>query len=133
MWTPEAERLVEHLIARLMATRLPEQTRSEVTRLNALPIAGSMWAAYYLRPTGEVVVVGEDYDRPGEDSIYTDRARVLQAVVMGCRLYPELRALVPKRVPGATDCQCVQHPELFGPDGVICPECGGVGWLPPGA
>lgn len=133
MWSPEAERLVEELIARLMATRLPEQTRSEVTRLNALPIGGGLWSAHYLRPTGEVLVVGEDYDRPDEDHVYTDRARILQAIVWGCRLYPELRALVPERPEGATDCPCLRQPDLFGQDGVICPDCGGVGWLPPGA
>jgi hypothetical protein len=132
VWTPEAERLVEDLIARLMATRLPEQTRSEVTRLNALPIGGSMWSAHYLRPTGEVVVVGEDPDRRDEDRIYTDRVRVLWTIVLGARLYPELRQLIPERVPGATACRCLQHPDIFGPDGAICPDCGGVGWLPPG-
>ncbi len=90
-----------------------------------------MWASYYLRPDGKVVVVGEDYDHPDVDTIHEDRISLLRALVSGAERYPELRELLPNREPGATDCQfCLQLPTLFGPGKVICPNCGGVGWLP---
>jgi hypothetical protein len=89
-----------------------------------------MWADYYLRPNGEVVIVGEDFDHPDVDSIYSDRLRVLSVLVWGSRRYPELRELLPRREPRATDCRCIQHPNIFGPGKIICSECGGVGWLP---
>ena len=89
-----------------------------------------MWADYYLRPNGEVVIVGEDLDEPEVDSVYTDRLHVLTALVWGSRRHPELGELIPARDVGSTDCRCSQYPKHFGPDGIICPECGGVGWLP---
>ena len=128
-WSTREEQIVSRLIAELPAAQL-DPGRTHAARLNALPIGGSMWADYYLRPNGEVVVVGEDFDRPDVDSVYSDRARVLMMLVWGSERYPELRELLPVREPGAVDCVCVQHPNIFGPGKVICSECGGVGWLP---
>jgi hypothetical protein len=128
MWSTRAEQVVLRLIAGLSPNQL-HPTRSHAARLSALPIGGSMWADYYLRPNGEVVIVGEDFDHPDVDSVYTDRLRVLMVLVWGSERYPELRELLPLREPGATDCRCVQHPNIFGPGKVICSECGGLGWL----
>lgn len=129
MWSPQAEEVVSCLIARLPAEQL-DPTHTHAARLKALPIGGSMWADYYLRPNGEVVIVGEDFDHPDVDTVYTSRLRVLSVLVWGAERYPELRELLPQRGPGATDCRCRQHPEFFGPGKVICQACGGVGWLP---
>jgi len=89
-----------------------------------------MWADYFLRPSGEVVVVGEDYDHPDVDAVHTDRSNVLRALVWGSRRYPALRELLPARPPGAVDCRCRQIP-VFAEGKVLCPECGALGWLPP--
>jgi hypothetical protein len=129
VWSPRAEQVVSRLIAELPPEQL-DPARTHAARLSALPIGGSMWADYYLRPNGEVVIVGADFDHPDVDSVYTDRLRVLSALVWGSERYPELRELLPPREPGATDCPCLRHPNFFGPGKVICPECGGVGWLP---
>src|SRR5262249_37451667 len=105
MWSPLAEQLVSRLIAALPADQL-DPTRTHAVRLRALPIGGSMWADYYLRPNGQVVIVGEDFDNPEVDSVYSDWRRVLPVLVWGAQRYPELRELLPVRGPGAVDCQC---------------------------
>jgi hypothetical protein len=132
MWSLKAEELVSRLIARLPADQL-DPARTHAARLQALPIGCDMWADYYLRPNGEVVIVGEDFDHADVDSVYTTPLRVLSVLVWGAERYPELRELLPEREPGATDCSCRQHPEFFRPGKLICQECGGVGWLPVGS
>jgi hypothetical protein len=127
MWSPFAEQLVSRLIASLPEDQL-DPARTHAVRLRALPIGGSMWADYYLRPNGQVVIVGEDFDNPEEDSVYSDWRRVLPVLVWGAQRYPELRELLPVRGPRAVDCQCRAIP-LFAEGRVICPECGGLGWL----
>jgi hypothetical protein len=118
------------LIARLPAEQR-DPVRTHAVRLNALPIGGSMWADYYLRPNGEVVIVGEDFDHPGVDSVYSDWKRVLPVLVWGSWRYPEMRELLPVRGPGSVDCRCRRIP-FFSEGKVICPECSGLGWLPAG-
>ncbi|HJT77657.1 MAG TPA: hypothetical protein VJ739_10695 [Gemmataceae bacterium] len=132
MWSSHAEAVVKRLITSLPTEQLGP-ARTHAARLDALPIGGSMWADYYLRANGEVIIVGEDFDHPDVDSVYTDRLRVLSVLVWGAERYPELRDLLPEREPGATDCQCRQYPDFFGPGKIICQECGGVGWLPAGS
>jgi hypothetical protein len=130
VWSRRAQATVARFIADLPATaRDPARTHS--ARLGALPIGGSMWADYYLRPTGEVVVVGEDYDHPDVDTVHTDRLQVLSALVWGAERYPELGELLPARPAGAADCRCREHPDVYGPGRLICGECGGMGWLIP--
>jgi hypothetical protein len=128
MWSSRAEQVVRRLMA---APAVPPRgpVGMHATRLGALPIGASMWADYYLRPDGDMVVVGEDEDRPDEVNVYSDRLRRLTALVMGSRRYSELREFLPERKPDASDCWCLGRREVFGPDKVICPICGGVGWV----
>jgi hypothetical protein len=63
VWSPRAEELVKLLIGKLPAEQL-DPARTHAARLQALPIGGSMWADYYLRPNGQVVIVGDDFDHP---------------------------------------------------------------------
>jgi hypothetical protein len=128
MWSPLAEQVVSRLIAEL-PKNVPAETRSHAERLKALPIGWSMWAVYFLRANGEVVVVGEDEDLPHVDTIHTERGEVLRALVGGSERYPELRQLLPVRGSGAVDCSCRAIP-LFAEGKVLCPYCGGPGWLP---
>jgi hypothetical protein len=130
MWSPQAEQIVTLLIASLSPDQL-DSTRTHAARLAALPIGGSMWADYYLRPSGEVVIVGEDEDQLEVDSVYTDRSHVLRVLVWGAKQYPELRELLPVRGPGAIDCPTCRSIALFGEGKVLCPTCGGLHWLPP--
>jgi hypothetical protein len=128
VWSQRAEQVVSRLIAGLNSAQL-DPTRNHCARLRALHIGASMWADYYLRPNGEVVVVGEDIDQPDVDTIHTERSSVLRALVWGAQRFPELQALLPTRPPGAVDCQCRQIP-VFAEGKVLCSVCGALGWLP---
>jgi hypothetical protein len=49
-------------------------------------------------------------------------------------ILPEVAQLLPKRPPGAKDCRLCKgtgyiHRDATG-RGVVCPECGGLGWKP---
>jgi len=88
MWSPLAEQIVSRLIESLSAEQLdPAHTRA--AHLKALPIGTSLWADYYLRPDGEIVIVG-DLDQPDKESVYSDWPRVLPVLVWGSERYPEL-------------------------------------------
>jgi hypothetical protein len=126
-WSSHAEQIVARLIDSNPQGEM-DPTRADAARLGALHIGGSMWADYYLRPNGEVIVVGEDLYRPGVDTVYTDRSHVMRMLVWGARRYPDLRHLLPVRPIAAIDCQCRDH-SLFGEGKVICPTCDGLGWL----
>jgi hypothetical protein len=126
VWSPEAEAAVRRLMAEPHPT---PWVQGHCERLGAASVGGSMWAWYFLRPAGQVVIVGEDEDRPDADSVYVDRAHQLSALVWLSRRHPEFGGLLPAREPGAADCRCVGIPVL-GPGKVICSVCGGVGWLP---
>ena len=128
MWSTLAEQVVSRLIAERTAD-LPDFIRVDAERLSALPIGLSMWAAYFLRANGEVVVVGDDFDHPEVDTVHTERGQVVLALVWGSRRYPELTQLLPIRGPGAVDRQCRVIP-CFAEGKVLCLECGGLGWLP---
>jgi hypothetical protein len=129
VWSSEAAAAIHRLMAELPDHPTP-WVRDHCQRLAAVSVGGSMWAWYFVRPNGAVVIVGEDEDRPDVDSVYGDRSHQLRALVWLSRRYPELAELLPERQPGTTDCPCVQHPGIFGPDKVLCPECGALGWLP---
>ena len=127
MWTTQAEAVVSRLIANL-PDGLSAELRAHAERLSALPLGWSMWAGYFLRANGEVVVVGEDENLPDVDTIHVGRGDLLRALVWGSERYPELRSLLPVREPGATDCACRAIP-AFAEGKVLCPDCGGLGWL----
>jgi hypothetical protein len=130
MWTSQAEQVVSRLIAMLLADR-SNTAPTHAARQNSLPIGEDMWGDYYLRPNGDVVIVGEDLYQPDVDSVYSDWKRVLPVLVWGSRRYPELQDVLPVRGPGAVDCACHSIP-VFAEGKVLCPECDGLGWLPGG-
>ena len=85
MWSSRAEQIVSRLIAEIP----PENpNRAEAARLAALPIGGSMWASYYLRPNGEVVIAGADYDHPDVDTVGSEPGEVLRVLVWGTQRIP---------------------------------------------
>lgn len=128
MWSPLSERVVSRLIADLPG-HLPAEDRSHAERLVALPIGWSLWAVYFLRAKGEVVVVGANLHLPEVDTTLAEPGDVLRVLVWGSERYQELKQLLPVRGPGAVDCRCRAIP-LFAEGKVICSECSDLGWLP---
>lgn len=129
MWSSHAEQVVTQLIAELSAERR-DPTVTHAARLGALPIGCDMWSDYYLRPNGDVVIVGEDLRHPDVDSVHRDHSRLMSVLVWGSERYPQLKDLIPARPDGATDCECKLWPEWFIQKRLICGTCGGVGWIP---
>lgn len=130
MWSPLAEQIVSRLIDTLLADQLgPEHDRA--ARLEALPIGMSLWADYYLRPDGQVVIVGEDIDLPDEDTVHSDWERVFPVLVWAAERYPELKAVLPVRGPAAIDCPVCESVPLFATGKVRCPKCAGLHWVDP--
>jgi hypothetical protein len=129
VWSERAEQVVR----RLMANQPPRDPRVKelADRLGALFAGYDLWSCWFLRPSGEVVIVGEDPDQPESETVHRDRPHVLSALSGASRHYPELSELLPAREPHAVDCVCSEHPQIFGPGKVICAACGGMGWLPP--
>jgi len=128
--SPDAEQMVRRLIVHLPQEQL-NPAHSHAVRLNALPIGMDLWADYYLRPNGEVVVVGDDFDHPDRDTIYTDRVTLLFVLSWGTETYSELQQFLPERAPGAADCLFCQRPGANADQRRTCLDCGGVGWFPP--
>src|SRR4051812_45470330 len=92
-----------------------EWVRQQADRLGALFTGWDLWSCWFLRPSGEVLIVGEDIDSPESEVVYSDRQHQLSALTAASRRYTELGTLLPSREPGAIDCLCVPHPYLFGP------------------
>ena len=128
-WSQRAEEVVARLIAGLPISECSPALNHAV-RLGTLHIGEDLWSNYYLRPRGEVIVVGEAVDQPDVDTIHTDRSSVLRALIWGAQRHPQLRELLPRRPPGAVDCRCAQVP-MFAEGRLLCSECNALGWLPP--
>ncbi len=126
VWSPEAEAAVRRLMAEPPAD---PWVREQCQRLEAAFVGWDLWSSFFLRPDGNVVILGENVDRPEEFSVYSKDERQLSALVKLSHRHPEFAALLPARESDAVDCRCVGIP-LFAPGRVICSECGGLGWLP---
>jgi hypothetical protein len=107
VWSLKAEQTVR----RLIDDHPPrdEWVRQQAERLGALFTGWDLWSCWFLRPSGEVVIVGEDIDVPESEGVYSDRRHQLSALTAASRLYPEIGMLLPLREPSAIDCLCVRH------------------------
>ena len=127
-WSPRAEQTVRRLLAGPVVSDDP-WVREQAQRLSALPVGLDLWLWHFLSTAGEVFIVDGEFD-VGKTERLTDRLAVLRALAWGATRYPELKDLLPPREPGAVDCSLCQSPEWATWPRIICPRCGGVGWLP---
>ena len=125
-----------------------------VQRADGVPIAGdavylygSLGVETALTSTGEVYVGDYDFEHfeSAAQSIRWRQAHGLERVgfiVLGARRFAELRALLPVRTPDATPCSSCRATgewHVFSHDrkeslrirGMICEDCGGMGWRAP--
>jgi hypothetical protein len=98
-----------------------------VSEFAALPLYFGWTETIALRPDGRLVCWSTEAEYAGMRAL-EDRDWVLPALVAGADRYPELRALLPERPPGAVDCPCLEHP-LLASRQILCGRCGGLGWL----
>jgi hypothetical protein len=99
-----------------------------VAQFAALPLYVGWTETTGLRADGRVVRWSTEGEYTGVLDV-EDPVWVRIGLVEGARRYPGLRALLPRREAGDPDCRCRAH-EPFVSGRVICPECGGLGWLP---
>ena len=101
-----------------------EWVARQAQQLGALPLGQDLWAHWFLRPNGEVVITD------GEVTVvYSDRVTVFQALIGGLKHYPELAGLLPRGEPGVREGPG-PGPASFVSRTVLCPQCCGTGWLP---
>jgi hypothetical protein len=123
-----------HEIEKLLATYLANERDARLLTVakmaGALPLVADIGGVALLRPDGEIVSMGWDSDHPPTPE--TDEAMRLYALVAGSEKYPELKALLPARPTGATDCpQCRGNGRVtIGSISAICGRCSGIGWIP---
>jgi len=109
--------------------------KAEMAEAGGVMLYGTIGSAAFLRPDGTIVVHAA-VDWVNEPETYewheaTGKER-WGALVLGARRMPELKALLPKRALGTPDClQCKGSGFIHG--GIVCPDCGGLGWVAPGA
>jgi hypothetical protein len=130
--SPELSDWIAARIARY-ADEAPEPYQKweapDVVAFAALPLIRHWFETFGLRADGEIVRWHTDGPAPypGVKPV-DDRIDRLSALVAGARRYPELRSLLPSREPGSVDCPCIGH-AVFASGQIICPECGGLGWV----
>lgn len=123
--------------------------RAEVSPLagDAVYLYGSLGVESALTSTGEVYVGDYDFEHfeSAAQSIRWRQAQGLERVgfiVLGARRFAELRALLPVRTsdaPPCPSCRATGDWHVFSQDrkeslrirGMVCKDCGGLGWRAP--
>lgn len=127
IWSVDAERFIRQLISETQATT----HNAHATRLNALYIGTSLWAAYYLHPSGNVIIVDEELiNQPELDVIDTDENSRTRIIVWGAERYPDLIQLLPQKPMDAVPCSCGELPP-FPAFKLTCTQCNALGWVLP--
>jgi hypothetical protein len=99
-----------------------------VARFRALPTYVGWYTTLGIRPDGTVVEWSTEGEFEGAREV-EETFLVRVALVEAARRFPELRALVPPRPPGARTCeQCGGSGYLPVLPSVFC-SCGGFGWV----
>ena len=110
---------------RAVALRFPDRA-VDMEKARALLLYVTIGHAAYLRADGTVLL--QDAEDQWTEASGKER---WGSLVLGAQHFPELRRLLPKRADGAISCvtcagsSCVQ--------GVVCWNCGGLGWTGEGA
>jgi hypothetical protein len=130
--SPELASFIEARIANYAVEATEEYHRWEapaVAEFAALPLIRHWYETFGLRADGEFVrwhTDGPD-PYPGVRPVEA-RCEWVSALSEGARRYPELQSLFPIRPANAVTCGCGGHP-LFETRKLICPVCGGLGWV----
>ena len=106
-----------------------EREQAWVAEAGGMTLYGTIGHEAVLRPDGSVWLY---HDQHGEREEWVwEQATPLEriaAFVIARRRIPELARLIPGRTEDAPTCKrCGGSGEFV--SGVICPECGGLGWL----
>ena len=105
-----------------------------------LLLFGTIGSDAVLRPDGSVWIrAAPNWDDPKPDWEWREARGVERwgALVLGAERAPEVAQLLPERPGSATTCaRCAGASYILATAtsrGVVCPECGGLGWVEPPA
>ena len=113
----------------------PLELRKIAGDLSVLPLFLDMGGCYCIRPNGEIVSFL--WDKPDKLDVETNTRIQNIVLFQGAKKYPELKELLPVRLPDAIECpHCKGTGTLQGLaehgvtlKNIVC-YCGGIGWLP---
>jgi hypothetical protein len=102
---------------------------TKLRAMDGLYLYGTIGSEAALLRDGTVRVWSADQWPESEE--YTERDATATertaAIVLGSKKWPQLRELLPERVPETPDCaRCGGTGDFHG---IVCPECGGLGWV----
>ena len=123
--------------------------QEEARQLQALPVFLDLFAIWYIRPTGEILLSNyndqtDDWDvsifEPADEqgTLETNWHTWIRLLVLNTATmrYPEFAELLPLRAPETPDCpDCHGTGKKIGTDGqpinFPCRGCASLGWVPP--
>jgi hypothetical protein len=101
---------------------------------------GTIGSEAVLRPDGSVwICAADNWDDPSPNWEWREAHGVDRwgALVLGAERVPEVAQLLPERPSTAPTCaRCAGGSYILGTAtsrGIVCPECGGLGWMEPPA
>jgi hypothetical protein len=125
-----AERIVQYIQAVLREAHPAHQVYIRLA--DALPLHGNWEAGWFVRPTGEVLIVNWATQEILPEN---DLRRRYFMIKMGALRYPELHVLLPPRPSEVPDCpKCGGSGQVVGVDhhrtiDLACSTCAGLGWI----
>ena len=127
MWSSQIEVIISRLIRDQLLQH--EWTRQQADRVGALYVGWDLWSCWFLRASGEIVLVTED---PADaDVSRTDQSDRLRALAWAANKYSDLVPFLPLRETDAPDCPLTDNPKFHVVnDEALCPVCCGLGWVP---
>jgi hypothetical protein len=126
------------------AERARPESAAWLREAGGITLFGTIGGEAYLRPDGTVWYhwVVDWTNEPDRYEWREGRGNERwAALVLGARRMPELKELLPARPPATPDCpRCEGRGEIFvgrqadGVErGIVCPDCGALGWIADGA
>jgi hypothetical protein len=132
MTAPDLRSVIQSLVKGWLASPTRSDLTEAVRGSGALPVYSDMGGTLFLRPDGEILVLGSGPE-DDEPRIETDPGWRITAIVVGAEEDPELRPLLPVRPSGTEDCEaCAGHGRVHVGEidhRFLCGRCHGLGWF----
>lgn len=123
LWSPQITEMIQRMLEE--QTNQSEWRYVTAKQLGAVFVFWDLYSAWFLGPTGDVIIVSEESDG---FEVHSDQSHQLIALVALAKRRPELKPFLPSRDENAIECRCAT--EAIFASRLICGTCGGLGWYP---